>query len=101
VSDSRVEQDTKTPLPPVAGQQNRAARQLPEGLDMKYLLEIAGIVLMAAAALILLHDLYRLYQQSDLILNHQPRPAAIEPRYVAAGQITAVAIVCLLAGVGA
>ena len=69
-------------------------------LAMKYLLEIAGIVLMAAAAAILLHDLYRLYQQSNLILNHQTRPAVIEPHYATAGQITALAIVCLLAGVG-
>jgi regulator of protease activity HflC (stomatin/prohibitin superfamily) len=67
-------------------------------LTVKYLLEVAGFVLMAAAAAILLHDLYRLYQQSDLILNDQPRPAVIQPRYRAAGRITAVALVCLLAG---
>ena len=36
-------------------------------LTVKYLLEVAGFVLMAAAAAILVHDLFRLYQQSNLI----------------------------------
>ena len=67
-------------------------------LTVKYLLEVAGFVLMAAAAAMLLNDLYRLYQQSELILQDQPRPAAIEPRYRAAGRLTAVAIACLVAG---
>jgi regulator of protease activity HflC (stomatin/prohibitin superfamily) len=67
-------------------------------LTVKYLLEVAGIVLMAAAAAMLLHDLYRLYLQSNLILNDQPRPAAIEPRYHAAGRVTILGLVCLLAG---
>jgi hypothetical protein len=67
---------------------------------MKYLLEVAAFVLMAAAAAILLHDLYRLYQQSSLILNGAPRPATIELHYRAAGHITALALVCLLAGLG-
>ena len=69
-------------------------------LTVKYLLEVAGFVLMAAAAAILLHDLYRLYQQSNLILNDQPRPAEIQPRYRAAGRITALALTSLLAGIG-
>jgi hypothetical protein len=60
-------------------------------LTVKYLLEVAGFVLMAAAAAILIHDLFRLYQQSNLILNHQPRPAVIGPRYRAAGRFTAAA----------
>jgi len=67
-------------------------------LTVKYLLEVAGFVLIAAAAAILIHDLFRLYQQSNLILNDQPRPAAIEPRYRAAGRFTAIGLVCLLAG---
>lgn len=65
---------------------------------VKYLLELAGFVLIAAAAAMLLHDLYRLYLQSNLILNDQPRPAVIEPRFRAAGRITALALVCLLTG---
>ena len=69
-------------------------------LTVKYLLEVAGFVLMAAAAAMLLHDLYRLYQQSNLILNDQPRPAEIQPRYRAAGRITALALASLLAGIG-
>ena len=67
-------------------------------LTVKYLLEAAGFVLMAAAAAILFHDLFRLYQQSNLILNDQPRPGPIEPRYRAAGRFTAFGIICLLAG---
>jgi regulator of protease activity HflC (stomatin/prohibitin superfamily) len=67
-------------------------------LTVKYLLEVAGFVLMAAAAAILIHDLFRLYQQSNLILNHQPRPAVIGPRYRAAGRFTAAGLVCMLAG---
>jgi len=67
-------------------------------LTLKYLLEVAGFVLIAAAAAILIHDLFRLYQQSNLILNDQPRPAAIEPRYRAAGRFTAIGLACLLAG---
>jgi regulator of protease activity HflC (stomatin/prohibitin superfamily) len=67
-------------------------------LTVKYLLEVVGFVLIAAAAAILLHDLYRLYQQSNLILNDQPRPAEIQPRYRAAGRIAALALVCLLTG---
>ena len=67
-------------------------------LTVKYLLEAAGFVLMAAAAAMLLHDLFRLYQQSNLILNDQPRPAPIEPRYRAAGRFTAFGLICLLAG---
>jgi regulator of protease activity HflC (stomatin/prohibitin superfamily) len=67
-------------------------------LTVKYLLEVAGFVLIAAAAAILIHDLFRLYQQSNLILNDQPRPAVIEPRYRAAGRFTALGLVCLLAG---
>ena len=67
-------------------------------LTMKYLLEVVGFVLMAAAAAMLVHDLFRLYQQSNLILNDQPRPAAIEPRYRAAGRFTAIGLACLLAG---
>src|SRR5580698_4213149 len=67
-------------------------------LTVKYLLEVAGFVLMAAAAAILLHDLFRLYQQSNLIINDQPRPAVIEPRYRAAGRFTTAGIVGLLAG---
>lgn len=69
-------------------------------LTVKYLLEVAGFLLMAAAAAMLLHDLYRLYQQSNLILNDQPRPAEIQPRYRAAGRITALALASLLAGIG-
>jgi hypothetical protein len=65
---------------------------------VKYLIELAAFVLMAAAAAMLLHDLYRLYLQSNLILNHQPRPAVIEPRYRTAGRITVLALVCLLTG---
>jgi hypothetical protein len=65
---------------------------------VKYLIELAAFVLMAAAAAMLLHDLYRLYLQSNLILNHQPRPAVIEPRFRAAGRTTALALVCLLTG---
>ena len=67
-------------------------------LTVKYLLEAAGFVLIAAAAAMLFHDLLRLYRQSNLILNDQPRPAAIEPRYRAAGRFAAIGIVCLLAG---
>jgi regulator of protease activity HflC (stomatin/prohibitin superfamily) len=67
-------------------------------LTVKYLLEVAGFVLMAAAAAILFHDLFRLYQQSTLILTDQPRPAAIEPRYRAAGRFAALGICCLLIG---
>jgi len=67
-------------------------------LTVKYLLEVVGFVLIAAAAAILLHDLYRLYQQSNLILNDQARPAVIQPRYRAAGRIAALALVCLMAG---
>ena len=67
-------------------------------LTVKYLLEVAGFVLIVAAAAILIHDLFRLYQQSNLILNDQPRPAVIEPRYRAAGRFTAIGLVCLLAG---
>ena len=67
-------------------------------LTVKYLLEVAGFVLMAAAAAMLLHDLFRLYQQSDLILNDQPRPAVIVPRYRAAGRFAGLGLVCLLAG---
>jgi hypothetical protein len=67
-------------------------------LTVKYVLEVAGFVLMAAAAAILLNDLYRLYQQSQLILQDQPRPVAIEPRYRAAGRLTTGAVACLLAG---
>ncbi|MEI9971936.1 MAG: SPFH domain-containing protein [Ignavibacteriota bacterium] len=65
---------------------------------MKYLLEVVGFVLMAAAAAILIHDLFRLYQQSNLIIHDQPRPAAVEPRYRAAGRLTALGLVCLLCG---
>jgi hypothetical protein len=53
-------------------------------LTAKPLLEVLGCVLMAAAAAILLHDLYRLYLQSNLILNDQPRPAAIQPSWASA-----------------
>jgi hypothetical protein len=67
-------------------------------LTVKYLLEVAGFLLMAAAAAMLLHDIYRLYQQSNLILNNQPRPAEVRPRYRAAGRLTALALVTLLAG---
>jgi regulator of protease activity HflC (stomatin/prohibitin superfamily) len=67
-------------------------------LTVKYLLEVAGFVLIVAAAAILLHDLFRLYQQSNLILNDQPRPTAVEPRYRAAGRITVLALICLLCG---
>jgi len=67
-------------------------------LTVKYLLEVVGFVLMAAAAAILLHDLYRLYLQSNLILNDQPRPAEVRPRWRAAGRVTALALVALLCG---
>jgi len=67
-------------------------------LTVKYLLEAAGFVLIAAAAAILLHDLFRLYQQSELILNDQPRPAVIQPRYGAAGRFAVPGVACLLAG---
>src|ERR1019366_4650551 len=77
---------------------NTRAGETPQMLTVKYLLEVAGFVLMAAAAAILVHDLFRLYQQSNLILNDQPRPAVIEPRYRAAGRFTALGLVCLLAG---
>ena len=73
---------------------NTRAGETPQMLTVKYLLEVAGFVLMAAAAAILLHDLFRLYQQSNLILNDQPRPAAIDPRYRAAGRFTAIGLVC-------
>lgn len=42
------------------------------------LLEVAGFLLVVAAAALLLHDLYRLYYQSILILNNQPRPAEVQ-----------------------
>src|ERR1039457_1648718 len=48
-------------------------------LTLKYLLEIAGLALLAAATAMLLQDLYRLYQQSTLILNNQPRPDPVSP----------------------
>jgi hypothetical protein len=62
-------------------------------LTVKYLLEDAGFVLIAAAAAILIHDLFRLYQQSNLILNDQPGPAAISR---ATGRFTALGLVCLV-----
>jgi regulator of protease activity HflC (stomatin/prohibitin superfamily) len=67
-------------------------------LTVKYLLEVAGFVLIAAAAAILVHDLFRLYQQSNLILNDQHVPALIQPRYRAAGRFGALGVICLLAG---
>src|SRR5208283_563928 len=76
----------------------RVPGEHPQMLTVKYLLEVVGFVLIAAAAAILIHDLFRLYQQSNLILNDQPRPAVIEPRYRAAGRFTAIGLVCLMAG---
>jgi len=67
-------------------------------LTLKYLFEIAGIALLAAAAAILLQDLYRLYRQSTLILNNQPRPEPVRPRWRASGRIAAVALGVLLTG---
>jgi len=60
--------------------------------------EIAGFGLLAAAAAILFQDLYRLYRQSKLILNDQPRPETVPARWRAAGRIAAVALAVLLAG---
>jgi len=67
-------------------------------LNTKSLLEIASFVLMLAAAAILLHDLYRLYQQSELIINDQPRPAAVALRSRAAGGLTLLALIALTWG---
>ena len=67
-------------------------------LTLKYLFEIAGLALLAAATAILLQDLYRLYQQSTLILNNQPSPEPVRPRWRAAGRITGVALGVLLIG---
>jgi regulator of protease activity HflC (stomatin/prohibitin superfamily) len=67
-------------------------------LTLKYLLEIAGLALLAAATAMLLQDLYRLYQQSTQILNHQPRPEPVRPRWRAAGRSTGVALGVLLTG---
>src|ERR1035438_7844724 len=67
-------------------------------LTLKYLFEIAGLALLAAATAILLQDLYRLYQQSTLILDNQPRPEPVRPRWRAAGRITGVALGVLLIG---
>src|ERR1039458_3357593 len=67
-------------------------------LTLKYLFEIAGLALLAAAAAILLQDLQRLYQQPTLILNNHPRPDPVRPRWRPAGRIAAVALGVLLAG---
>src|ERR1017187_942581 len=67
-------------------------------LTLKYLFEIAGLALLAAAAAILLQDLYRLYEQSTLILNNQPRPDPVRPRWRPAGRIAGVALGVLLTG---
>ncbi len=68
-------------------------------LTLKYLFEIAGLALLAAATAILLQDLYRLYRQSALILNHQPCPEPVRPRWLPAGRIATVALAILLAGI--
>jgi len=67
---------------------------------LKYLLEVAGFVLMAAAAAILLHDLYRLYRLSNLILNNQPHPAEIQLHWRSAGSAGVLAVASLLTGFG-
>ena len=74
------------------------AREKQTVLTLKYFFEIAGLALLAAATVILLQDLYRLYQQSTLILNNQPRPEPVRPRWRAAGRITGVALGVLLTG---
>jgi hypothetical protein len=43
-------------------------------LTVKYLLEVAGFVLMAAAAAILLHDLFRLYNSRISSSTTNPVP---------------------------
>ena len=43
---------------------NTRAGETPLMLTVKYLLEVAGFVLMAAAAAILIHDLFRLDRKS-------------------------------------
>ena len=60
-------------------------------LNTKSLVELAGFVAMVAAAAILLHDLYRLYMQSELILHNQPRPEVVALRYRAAGPLAVLA----------
>jgi len=67
-------------------------------LALKYLLEILGFALLVTAAAIMLSDLYRLHQQSSLILNNEPRPESVQPRWLTVGPISALALVALLAG---
>ena len=67
-------------------------------LTLKYLFEIAGLALLAAATAILFQDLYRLYQQSTLILNNQPSADPVRPRWRASGRIAVVAMGVLLTG---
>lgn len=69
-------------------------------LTFKSLLELAGLVLMLAAAAILLHDLYRLYEQSSLILSDQARSAEVRPHWRAAARTTALALASIVAGAG-
>jgi regulator of protease activity HflC (stomatin/prohibitin superfamily) len=57
-------------------------------LALKYLLEFLGLALLAAAAALALHDLYRSYQSVE----------AVQPRWRLAIRIAAVAILPLLAG---
>jgi len=67
-------------------------------LALKYLLEILGFALLAAAATVALSDLSMLHRQSSLILNNEPCPVAVRPRWLAVGRLCALALVSLVAG---
>ncbi len=57
-------------------------------LTLKYLFEAVGFALLAAAAAVLFHDLYRRHARGE----------AVTPRWLAAGRAAAVALVPLLLG---
>jgi len=67
-------------------------------LTVKYLLETVGFAILAAAAGILLHDLFRLYQQSNTPRSLEPPEPPQQPRWRTAGRLSALALAPLLAG---
>lgn len=67
-------------------------------LTVKYLLEAVGFALIAAAAALVLHDLYRLYQQTNLAHGEGPSRETRPLRWRTSGRLAALALVPLLAG---
>jgi regulator of protease activity HflC (stomatin/prohibitin superfamily) len=67
-------------------------------LTLKYLLEAIGFALLAAAAVTLLHDLYRRYKQPPTVLTEDAPDEPWQPRWRAAGRLAALAAAPLLIG---